>query len=50
MTGEQFIGERRTEAKEIIVNLLKRQFEEQSVRQLIKDPRTIYRDREKLIT
>jgi hypothetical protein len=32
MTSEQFIGERRAEAKEIIVNLFKRQYEEESIR------------------
>ena len=49
MTGEKYLDEAKAEAKGILVSLMKRRIEEVNLREVIKDPRTIYREKEALI-
>ena len=49
MTGEEYGNKVTTEAKEIIVAQMKRRFEEQQIQEIIKDERTIQREREELV-
>ena len=49
MTKEEYGKKIATEAKDIIVGQMKRQFEEKQIREMIQDNRTITRERDQLV-